>query len=766
MKKYLLLILLSLSINISAQLSHLQNKMTKSQIVNTINSNLDSIENLGYLNLIYPLKKIDVDYTSSELITNTNDNFDTLSLKLSLGSFSKLNYLISGSTIRSRINNAYDSIFSYAKNAFITPFTTSYFSRVVSDGGTIIDSSYINNCYKKIYSLDVNDSLLCWYSPSFGIKKDINGKVTKSYNLIGTQDAIKTDTSKAPIFINSDANFNLKPSWDVTNRTFQVTNLVVPTYIDYLAGVNLSNSGVVTEHGANVGSVPGFLIYSTANAPIKINRSSTISYINGVNLWAQGNSMIIGATYNNKAQKYCVNYNENIPTTNYIITGNPLPYSNITSNLNLYSRNNSSIFLSGTATDIVLFKEIESIKSFSIRKLLMDRYKPSVIDYYNTINDTLMFYKIASQPNSRQSLHIIDQHELNVLASVKDSILLSFDGGETYPYSIYTKASDSISFGHIFKNKNVIFCTTQNKIYRSIDSLNSISLIGLYKNKIPYVFHTPVNATYPGSYFLSLNHYNNYITIDNHELLVWGNYTNASQYGNGATPVIIYYSFDNVDSLHVAFEFGQNTCWRDDGTVDGGTTGNLLGDTSISLKAEHVHNVIYRPIDTSFYAFTGDALTCTSDSVGWIKGKINLSNNSWTWNMIAKNSTDGPFKTVGAYFYANDDSIIWASDGSTYGIFTAKFSEIKTKRTTLFNYTGGMISAFVAKQDTLVFNEEGRNVNSLYISTDFGKTWNIKTFNLYQSIDYIKIIQPGNNWWQQSGKFNLPHEKTVLFKIK
>jgi len=59
------------------------------------------------------------------------------------------------------------------------------------------------------------------------------------------------------------------------------------------------------------------------------------------------------------------------------------------------------------------------------------------------------------------------------------------------------------------------------------------------------------------------------------EMLVWGNYCNVL---GGAAPVNIYYSTDNGHTVRVAYTFGQNPNFRDDGSEGGGPTGQLLGN--------------------------------------------------------------------------------------------------------------------------------------------------------------------------------------------
>jgi hypothetical protein len=88
-----------------------------------------------------------------------------------------------------------------------------------------------------------------------------------------------------------------------------------------------------------------------------------------------------------------------------------------------------------------------------------------------------------------------------------------------------------------------------------------------------YIPHTPKNPSRPGWYFHSLTGVNSW-EVNGKEMLVWGNYCNVI---GGATPVNIYYSTDNGRTVKIAYSFGQNPFFRDNGSGGGGKTGTVLG---------------------------------------------------------------------------------------------------------------------------------------------------------------------------------------------
>lgn len=78
------------------------------------------------------------------------------------------------------------------------PETLTYQTRVLADGGEIIDITVLNDAIVTAKAGDYFDSLSIWVNPSFGIKKDANNKVTVLYDVTANNnDLIQADTSKA-----------------------------------------------------------------------------------------------------------------------------------------------------------------------------------------------------------------------------------------------------------------------------------------------------------------------------------------------------------------------------------------------------------------------------------------------------------------------------------------------------------------------------------------------------------------------------------------
>ena len=98
--------------------------------------------------------------------------------------------------------------------------TLAYQTRVETDGGEIMNITALNNAIIAAKSGDYIDSLALWVSPSFGVKKDANNKVTVLYDVTSNDnDLIQADTSKCATLIGDSLNFNAE------NRFYEFTDI-------------------------------------------------------------------------------------------------------------------------------------------------------------------------------------------------------------------------------------------------------------------------------------------------------------------------------------------------------------------------------------------------------------------------------------------------------------------------------------------------------------------------------------------------------------
>ena len=265
-------------------------------------------------------------------------------------------------------------------------------------------------------------------------------------------------------------------------------------------------------------------------------------------------------------------------------------------------------------------------------------------------------------------------------------VFLSEDNGHSWPHSATFPDTRHILFSCIMKNGNILF-STLTKLYLSTDNLKTYRQVTVKNiDGSDYVPHTPKNPDRPGWYFHSLSGENTW-DVNGTEMLVWGNYCNVI---GGATPVNIYYSTDSGRTVKIAYSFGQNLSFRDNGSEGGGTTGTLLGNADNSVICRHVHCVAYNPVENAFYACTGDHTRTQSHECHWLRGTYDAGRDQWHWKVILSVPANSRFKSGGISFV--DGQLYWISDSNgpkpyDRGIFRCDPADITRpeKQTRLFN---------------------------------------------------------------------------------
>ena len=220
---------------------------------------------------------------------------------------------------------------------------------------------------------------------------------------------------------------------------------------------------------------------------------------------------------------------------------------------------------------------------------------------------------------------IINQRE-NISFSVEDGFIKSStDNSVTFPNSIAFADADKIQTCHISENGNGLFQTEDNKLYLVDYLCNSIT----EKTVTGLSIHTPSNASFPGRYFYT----HKYMTPQDTNVYCWINYCNVNY---GASPTNIYYTTDNFNTIKLAYEFGQNPAYYDDGTADGGSTGTPLGDSGNSVVTRHGHSVEYNPNTGKWICVTGDSNKTfpVADEIHWLEGTYTEETDSWVWNVL------------------------------------------------------------------------------------------------------------------------------------
>jgi len=322
--------------------------------------------------------------------------------------------------------------------------------------------------------------------------------------------------------------------------------------------------------------------------------------------------------------------------------------------------------------------------------------------------------------------YIDSQRKNKAFGYTEGTILLSEDNGHTWPHKAAFPDAQQINFSCILKNGNVLF-TTGAKLYLSTDNLKTYKLITVKKaDGSDYVPHTPANPENPGWYFHTLSGVNSW-DVKGKEMLVWGNYCNVL---GGATPVNIYYSTDHGQTVKIAYAFGQNPNFQDNGSPGGGKTGTLLRDPNNPLICRHVHSVAYNPAEDAFYACTGDGDRPQGKECHWLRGTYDAVQDQWQWKVIVTASLNTRYKSGGITFV--DGKCYWISDANgpppyDRGIFRCDPADIPypEKHTLLFNpqvESGNMII-----EDGVILASHCAPASpmktGIIVSLDLGKTW-------------------------------------------
>jgi len=375
------------------------------------------------------------------------------------------------------------------------------------------------------------------------------------------------------------------------------------------------------------------------------------------------------------------------------------------------------------------------------------------------ISDAFGTYRVATPDDYPSTPHFwyrkppntpyVDSQNKNMAFAFTDTeILFSDDNSHTWHHKKAFPDAKNITYSHIFNDGTVLFATRE-KLYLCKEKLKSYNeIIVENTDGSDYLPHTPKNPDNPGWYFHTVTGVDSWI-INGKEMLVWGNYSNVK---GGATPLNIYYTTDNGKTVKIAYSFGQNPYFTDNGSPGGGKGGNLLGNPNNPVICRHIHSVAYNPAEDAFYACTGDIKRGpkAKEEVHWLRGTYDLAKDKWNWIVIITESSNTRYKSGGISFV--DGQMYWISDANgpepwDRGIFRCNPADIANPKshTLLFNpkyettrmiiEDGVILAALPAVASPFTLG--------IIISPDLGKTWfeyDIKEFGPF----YPSRIQKKN----------------------
>ncbi len=350
-------------------------------------------------------------------------------------------------------------------------------------------------------------------------------------------------------------------------------------------------------------------------------------------------------------------------------------------------------------------------------------------------------------------------------------IFLSEDNGQTWPHHAIFRNANNITFSCIFENGNVLFAT-RTKLYLSTDNLKTHhQIIVKDRDGSDYLPHQPLDPNNPGWYFHPLDGVHTW-DIGGSEMMVWGNYCNVL---GGAVPVNIYYSTDQGQTVKIAYSFGRNPVFQQQGANEN----QWLGDPNNPLVCRHIHSVMFNPAENAFYACTGDhdrsdPKRGDEHECHWLRGTYDAENDSWNWNVLVSVNSNSRFKSGGINFV--DGLLYWAADANgkngtmphDRGIFRCDPADLADvdKHTMLFNPR--YESANMIIEDNVILSAHYAPASpydtGFIISPDGGKTWaqyDLKEFGKRSPVRFHKKNSDG--WFRVDLRKGWIERGEVLF---
>ena len=322
--------------------------------------------------------------------------------------------------------------------------------------------------------------------------------------------------------------------------------------------------------------------------------------------------------------------------------------------------------------------------------------------------------------------YIDSQRDNKAFGFTDRAVFLSEDNARTWPHSITFPNASNITFSAILRNGNILFAT-RSRLFISTDNLKSYHPITVKDaGGADYIPHKPQNPEYPGWYFHPLDGVHIW-DVNGIEMLVWGNYCNVL---GGAAPVNIYYSVDHGQTVKIAYAFGQNPGYRDNGSAGGGSTGTLLGDLGNPVICRHIHCVAYNPAENAFYACTGDRDRSEGRECHWLRGTYDAKNDRWRWTVVISDASNSRYKSGGINFV--DGKLYWVADANgpephDRGIFRCDPADIARPEAHTMLFNPQYESANMIIQDGVILASHYAPASpydtGFIISLDMGHAW-------------------------------------------
>lgn len=142
----------------------------------------------------------------------------------------------------------------------LEPETINYETRVLTDGGIVVDIEAVNNAILDAKVNGYYDSLSFWGAYNYGVKKNANNKVTKLYDLSpNNNDATQSDTAHSPTWYADSLYFHgtAGGDWDYLDLGTSVPNNTIVcvaswqenTYLGRIVSDDFGSDGMYSYAG-------------------------------------------------------------------------------------------------------------------------------------------------------------------------------------------------------------------------------------------------------------------------------------------------------------------------------------------------------------------------------------------------------------------------------------------------------------------------------------------------------------------------------------
>ena len=227
--------------------------------------------------------------------------------------------------------------------------------------------------------------------------------------------------------------------------------------------------------------------------------------------------------------------------------------------------------------------------------------------------------------------------------------------------------------------------------------------------------------------------------------------------------------------MKLAYAFGQNPGYQDNGAQGGGKSGTLLGDPDNPVICRHIHSVAYNPAENAFYACTGDRDREGRHECHWLRGTYDLAKDKWHWKVLVSTDSNMRYKSGGINFV--EGNVYWAADANgakphDRGIFRCAPADLPNpeKHTTLFNPEYECANMII--QDGVILAAHYATASpytlGLIISPDMGKTWaqyDLKEFGKRSPVRFHPKNSDG--WFRVDLRSGwIKHEEVLFIKPK